>query len=269
MLLFLLELSRLLLVPPLKQALAFVAHAPAAAAAARPAALRTQPTLGYAELSASSARHRLLAAGIVALHVLVLWGLSQVQDVRRTVARVAPVVVRLMAPAEPPKPQPPPPVAMPQLQAPAPTFVDPPLIAIAAAPAPSPVFAALPPPPPPTPPTPVAAQATPTPVVPVVQPPPPTLKQIPASAVRYLREPRMTVPLMSKRLRESGIVYLRVVVDARGLPREISLSKSSGFARLDEQALQDMRSARFVPQTDNGQPVEWEVITPMSYEVDR
>lgn len=217
-------------------------------------------------MSSGSTRRRLMAAGVVALHVLLLWGLSQVQDVRRTVARMTPVVVRLIAPAEPPKPLPPVPVAMPTLQVPTPTFIEPPLIAIAAAPAPSPVVAALPPPPPPTP---VVAQAAPAPVVPVVAPAPPAIKQIPASAVRYLREPRMTVPLMSKRLRESGIVYLRVVVDTRGLPREITLSQSSGFARLDEQALQDMRSARFVPQTDNGQPVEWEVITPMSYEVDR
>ena len=206
----------------------------------------------------------MLAAGVIALHLLGLWGLSQLQDVRRTVARAAPVVVRLIAPAKPPKPLPPPPVAMPQLQAPAPTFIEPPLIAIAAAPAPALVVAALPPPP-----TPAVMQTAPTPVVPVVQPPaPPAIKQIAASAVRYLKEPRMTVPLISKRLRESGVVHLRVVVDARGLPREITLAKSSGFARLDEQALQDMRSARFVPQTENGQPVEWEVITPMSYEVD-
>ena len=32
---------------------------------------------------------------------------------------------------------------------------------------------------------------------------------------------------------------------------------------------QDIRSARFVPQTENGQAIEWEVIAPMSYEVDR
>mmetsp|Transcript_55624 Transcript_55624/g.136302 ORF Transcript_55624/g.136302 Transcript_55624/m.136302 type:complete len:80 (-) Transcript_55624:135-374(-) len=79
----------------------------------------------------------------------------------------------------------------------------------------------------------------------------------------------MSVPLMSRRLKESGVVHLRVVVDAQGQPREITLAKSSGFARLDEQALQDMRSARFVPQTENGQPIEWEVIAPMSYEIDR
>ncbi len=207
----------------------------------------------------------MLALGVVALHVLGLWGLTQMHDVQRSVARVAPVVVRLIAPTEPPKPLPPPPVAMPALQAPAPTLIDPPLIAIAAAPAPAPVVAALPPPPP----TATTVQTAPTPVVPVPPPPAPAIKQIPASAVRYLREPRMTVPLMSKRLRESGVVQLRVVVDVRGLPREITLAKSSGFARLDEQALQDMRSARFVPQTENGQPVEWEVIAPMSYEVDR
>jgi len=228
--------------------------------------VRVQARPSYAEVSSGSARRHLLAAGIVALHLLLLWGMNQLQDVRRTVARVAPVVVRLIAPAEPPKPQPPAPVPMPTLQVPAQTFIEPPLIAIAAAPAPSPVVAALPPPPP----APAVVQAAPMPAIPVVVPPPaPTVKQIPAGAVRYLREPRMTMPLMSRRLREAGIVHLRVVVDARGLPREITLAKSSGFARLDEQALLDMRGARFVPQTENGQPVEWEVITPLSYELDR
>jgi len=207
----------------------------------------------------------MLMIGIVGLHLLGLWGLSQVQSVRNKITRVAPVVVRLVAPAEPPKPLPPPPVAMPQFQAPALTMVEPPLIAIAAAPAPAPVFAALPPPPPAVVPV---QQSAPTPVA-VTPPPAPQIKQIPASAVRYLKEPRMTVPLMSKRLHESGVVHLRVVVDVRGQPREITLAKSSGFARLDEQALLDMRSARFVPYTENGQAVEWEVIAPMSYEVDR
>ncbi|MDG0834573.1 energy transducer TonB [Pelomonas saccharophila] len=184
------------------------------------------------------------------------------QGLRRTVAQIAPVVVRLVAPAEPAKPQPAPPVAAPQLHAPAPLLIEAPLIAVAAAPAP-PAVVAVPPPPP----TVATAPAAPTPVFPVT--PPPALKQVPASAVRYLKEPRMTVPLMSRRLRESGVVHLRIVVDLRGQPREITLARSSGFARLDEQALQDMRSARFVPQTENGQPVEWEVIAPMSYEVDR
>jgi periplasmic protein TonB len=256
-----------------KPALAFVASTSAAPA---PVAVPSRPALvtpvqlqaprpSFAEMSRPTGRQRLLLVGIAALHLLGLWGLSQVQDVRRTVARLAPVVVRLVAPAEPPKPLPPPPVAMPQLKVPALAMIDPPLIAVATAPAPSPVFAAIPLPPPA--PTPVVA--APTPVIPVTPPPSPQIKQIPASAVRYLKEPRMTVPLMSKRLRESGVVHLRVIVDVRGQPREITLAKSSGFARLDEQALQDMRSARFAPYTENGQAVEWEVIAPMSYEVDR
>lgn len=245
--------------------LAFVAPHPVAVPP-RPAVLRMQqPRPSYAELSRPPRSRRLLLVGIAGAHLLGLWGLSQMQDVKRAVARVAPVVVRLVAPAEPPKPLPPPPVAMPQLQVPATTLIEPPLIAIAAAPAPSPLVAALPSPPP----APVPVQAAPTPVIAVPPPPTPQIRQIPASAVRYLKEPRMTVPLMSKRLRESGVVHLRVVVDVRGQPREISLARSSGFARLDEQALLDMRSARFLPYTENGQPVEWEVIAPMSYEVDR
>lgn len=246
--------------------LAFVAPA-SVVAPPRPSVQRVMhPRASFAEVSRPPHSRRLLLVGIAALHLLGLWGLSQVQDLRRQVARVAPVVVRLIAPSEPPQPLPPPPVAMPQMQAPALTLVEPPLIAVAAAPAPSPVVAALPPPPP----TPQAVQASPAPPVAVAQPPaPPAIKRIPASAVRWLKEPRMTVPLMSKRLKESGVVQVRILVDVNGLPREVALAKSSGFARLDEQALQDIRNARFVPYTENGQPVEWEVIAPMSYEVDR
>lgn len=256
--------------PVVKPALAFVAAAPVAApprpAVASPqAAWQPRPSPAGFSLQPNP-RRRLLAAAVVALHVLGLWGLSQMQDVRRSVARMAPVVVRLIAPVEPPKPLPRPAVAMPQVNAPAPRLIDPPLIAIAAAPAPSPLVAALPPPPPPAA---VAVQAAPTTVIPVTPPATPTIRQIPPSAVRYLREPRTSVPLMSRRLRESGVVHLRVVVDVRGQPREITLAKSSGFARLDEQALQDMRGARFAPYLDNGQPVEWEVIAPVSYELDR
>jgi protein TonB len=209
----------------------------------------------------------MFAAGVVAAHVLLLWGLMQMSSVRHAVAQVAPVVVRLIAPSEPPRPAPPPPLAVPRLTPPTPVLVEAPLIAVATPPAPSLVVAVQPPPPPQ--PAPVAVQATPLAVAPVLPAAPAAIKQIPAGSVRYLREPRMTVPVMSKRLRESGVVQLRVLVDVRGQPREITLAKSSGFARLDEQALLDMRSARFVPQTENGQAIEWEVIAPMSYEVER
>lgn len=248
--------------------LAFVAPAPTAAPSLPAAvAAREASEARTVRFGEAPRRRRWLLVGIAALHLLGFWGLSRVQNLRQTVARVAPVVVRLVAPAEPPKPQPPVPTALPDMKAPAVPLIEPPVIAVATAPAPALVVAALPPPPPPAP---VQATPAPAPVAQIVPPPaPPALKRVPASAVRYIREPRTAVPLMSKRLRESGVVHLRVVVDVNGLPREITLAKSSGFARLDEQALQDMRSARFAPQTENGQPIEWEVIAPMSYELDR
>jgi protein TonB len=98
-------------------------------------------------------------------------------------------------------------------------------------------------------------------------PAPPAVKQIAPNAVRYLAEPRLTVPLLSRRLGESGIVHLRIVVDARGNLKEATLKKSSGFERIDAQALQDIRTARFAPYLENGQPLEWETTALLSYEL--
>jgi periplasmic protein TonB len=246
-------------------AFSFVAPSPVAVPTP-PAVARAQaPVQHLATLPREPRSRPLLLVGLAALHVLAFYGLSRMQDIRHTLTRVAPVVVRLIAPAEPPKPMPPAPAIKPDMKAPTLTMIEPPLIAVATPPAPSPMVAALPPPPPAV----VPVQQPPAPAVQVIPPPAPAIKRLPASAVRWLKEPRMTVPLMSKRLRESGVVHVRVVVYANGLPREVALAKSSGFARLDEQALQDIRTARFVPHTENGQAVEWEVIAPMSYEIDR
>ena len=97
----------------------------------------------------------------------------------------------------------------------------------------------------------------------------PAVKQIAPSALRYLSEPRMSVPLLSRRLGESGLVHLRIVVDAKGRLQEASVKKSSGFERLDKQALEDIRSARFAPHIENGQPVLVETTALLSYELDR
>lgn len=218
-------------------------------------------TAPYAE-----APRRRLALGVLALHLLFLWALLQHELVSQVVQKAKPIVVSLIADSEPPKPQ----VAvvaqpqLPQMQIPA-LIVPVPEVQITA-PAVTPQVTVAPPPP-----APVQPQVTaPTAVTAPAQPPAtPAIKTIPAGAVRYLNEPRLLVPTLSRRLGEQGIVYLRVIVDVNGRPREISLKKSSGFDRLDQQALQDMRSARFVPQTENGQPIEWEVVAPLSYELVR
>ena len=93
------------------------------------------------------------------------------------------------------------------------------------------------------------------------------IKQVPPSAVRYLKEPVLNFPLMSKRAREQGTVVLRITVDVNGRLKDAWVQKSSGFERLDQQALQDMRSARFAPQMEDGKPVEWQTLAPLAYDL--
>jgi protein TonB len=89
-----------------------------------------------------------------------------------------------------------------------------------------------------------------------------------ATAVRYLVPPPIEVPMASRRLGESGTVVLRVLVDTAGMPKHITVHRSSGFARLDEQAVAATRQARFVPQTENGQPIEVIATVTAQYELD-
>ncbi|MDP3084279.1 MAG: energy transducer TonB, partial [Rubrivivax sp.] len=77
--------------------------------------------------------------------------------------------------------------------------------------------------------------------------------------------PPVELPRASRRAGEAGTVWLRVRVGVGGLPTQITLHRSSGHERLDEQALWAMRQARFRPQTENGLPIEWQVIAPIEY----
>jgi len=211
---------------------------------------------------------RLLTGGVLAAHLVGGWALLQIDSVRQAVVDAAPIMVSLIAPPEKKAPPPPPPApVVPQpKKMPAPTPV--PLIAAAPTPDAAPSsFVALPPPPVAQPVVVAAAPEQPA-APPAPAPAPAPLKQVPPGAVRYLTEPRMSVPLLSKRLGESGTVVLRIVVDVRGHLKHATVRKSSGFERLDKQALLEIRTARFVPQTENGQPVEWETLAPMAYELE-
>lgn len=77
-------------------------------------------------------------------------------------------------------------------------------------------------------------------------------RTLPSSAVRYLVKPVLNYPRASRELGESGEVVLKVLVDEQGRPKEIELTKSSGFPRLDQQAIQAMKAARFQPLIEEG-----------------
>lgn len=88
----------------------------------------------------------------------------------------------------------------------------------------------------------------------VVAAEPPQPKTLPSSAVRFLIKPQPVYPQASKELGESGTVAMRVLVDEQGRAKEVELTKSSGYARLDRAAVAAERAARFQPYIEGGVP---------------
>ena len=118
-------------------------------------------------------------------------------------------------------------------------------------------------------PAPAPVAAPPAPAAPAEPPRAPAQpKVLPSSAVGYLVEPVLTYPRASRELGEQGVVRVRVLVDEQGRPTEIRVEKSSGFARLDQAAVNAMRSARFKPHFEDGvaRPV-W-AIAPMTFNLE-
>lgn len=206
---------------------------------------------------------RALIGGVVVAHLVGGWALMQIDAVRQAVIEAAPVLmVDMIAPVEPPKPEPPPPAPQPKKPAPAPA----PIIAAAPTPTPAPPTFVTPPPEP-APPQPVnIAPAPPAPPAPVAQPPaPPAPKLIPPTALRYIKEPPQDYPLLSRRAKEQGVVVLRLTIDASGHLKDATVHKSSGFERLDQAALQNIRKALFSPYLENGKAIDVQALAALDF----
>lgn len=238
---------------------------PVAAGIKPPAAAYRLPPLprpGDGTDGLSPNQRRLMVVAILAAHVGGVWGLLQVQQVRDAVREAAPMFVNLLAPPAPPAPPPPPaPQPIQKKQTPAPV--------IAAAPSPAPAAFVVPAPPEepqvPTPPAPVAIVEAP-PAPPAPAPPP---KMIPASAIQYLVPPEPEYPRLSRRNGETGTVIVRAYADEAGVPHQVQVERSSGFARLDEAAMSAVRKTRFKPYTENGKPVAGWVRMPFPFELEK
>jgi len=187
-------------------------------------------------------RRGLVLAVIVGLHVGMFWllnsGLShQIIDVV-----LGPIETRMIE--EAPKQDEPPPPPPPKIETP-PPFVPPPEIDIAITPD--------------APPTNAIQQTTtvrPTAPPPVAAPAPaPVQRTAPKSDTRRpLTQPEY--PPSSRRAGEAGTVILEVYVLENGRVGEAKVKQSSGFPRLDEAAVREVkRSWRLVPGTENGKPV--------------
>lgn len=132
----------------------------------------------------------------------------------------------------------------------------------------------------PEPPPPVLTAAATAPAVAsfVVAPPPPAPVQAapagpePVSAARfdadYLQNPKPDYPRISRRLAEEGTVLLRVRVSVEGAPLAVELRKSSGYARLDDSALDAVRRWRFLPARRGSDAVESWVAVPIAFKLE-
>lgn len=202
---------------------------------------------------------------IVAAHALLLYGIySGLLHRVVTSAMPAEVFVSFVAPP-PPKPAPPL-VPLAEVQELPPPAVSAPLPVVSIAPLENaislPALAA-----------PVAEKAAPAAAVAVAAAPAPapaapaTGPRTITSGVEYIRAPQPEYPALSRRMGEQGKVVLRVLVNEKGLPDQVVVQTSSGFARLDEAGRQAALRALFRPHMDDGRPVAVFVIVPLNFQM--
>ncbi|HEU4485110.1 MAG TPA: energy transducer TonB [Povalibacter sp.] len=84
-------------------------------------------------------------------------------------------------------------------------------------------------------------------------------------SVEYVREPAPRYPPQSRKLREQGLVVLRVLIDERGAACSIEVETSSGHARLDHAAQEAVARAEFRPYMEGGAPRRAVVLIPIEF----
>ena len=89
------------------------------------------------------------------------------------------------------------------------------------------------------------------------------------ASVEYLREPAPRYPPQSRKLREQGLVVLRVIIDERGVACDIDIESSSGYSRLDHAAKDAVSRAAFRPYMEDGTPRRALVLIPIEFALNR
>lgn len=120
------------------------------------------------------------------------------------------------------------------------------------------------------PPAPRVAQETPAAPATVAAPPAPPAPPAPATprtvqGVEYVRPPAPVYPSVSKRLGETGVVMLRVLISEKGQAEQAQIHKSSGYANLDEAGRQAAMRAVFKPYMEDGKAVPVYVLVPINF----
>jgi len=99
-------------------------------------------------------------------------------------------------------------------------------------------------------------------------PPPAAASDMPAklvASVEYLKEPVPRYPPQSRKLREQGLVVLRVLIDERGNACDVAIENSSGHERLDRAAREAIVRAEFRPYIEDGVARRAMVLIPIEF----
>lgn len=215
-----------------------------------------------------------VAVGVLAAHAIMLTAAwlhrnapppksVEVQTITAQLITPAPIAQQVAAESIP---QPAPPKPVPRVK----PKVEPKPVQKAAKPTPQPV--AQSPAPSPTP----APTADPTPAPAAPAPAAPAATAAPARETMQVSAPKNVptlqcnfvkpdYPSMSRRRGESGTAYVHFVVGVTGKIESIDLQKSSGYPRLDDAALDAMRSTTCRPYIENGQAIRAARTQPYSF----
>ena len=108
----------------------------------------------------------------------------------------------------------------------------------------------------------------------VVAPPAPPAPPVPAPSVprtvqgvEYIRPPAPVYPSISRRMGESGVVMLRVLISEKGLPEQAIIQKSSGSSNLDEAGRAAAMRTLFKPYMEDGKAVSVYVLVPINFQL--
>ncbi len=109
--------------------------------------------------------------------------------------------------------------------------------------------------------------ATPAPVSAPAAPAAVSAPRLLTSGVEYVQAPQLVYPATSKRLNEQGKVVLRVLVNEKGQPSQVTVQTSSGFPRLDEAGRLATLRAVFKPHIEDGRAVAVYVDVPLNFQL--
>ena len=187
---------------------------------------------------------------------------------KMTEAVIAPEIIALIIPMEPPKQQPPAPEPpKPQTPPKQVKVVTPRPTPTRPQPTPEPV-ASLPP-------TPNAIEAPPAPPAPPAPAPEPAAPAAPANAAPRAvgigeiacSPPQVTYPSQSRRMGETGKAVVRLTTDESGRVVKTTVVTSSGSSRLDTAAVSAVQAMRCKPYMDNGRAVAVTAQQPINFEL--